>query len=296
MTTTPNNPPPLVSLARVVIEDAKRMRGRGKRLQGWVLGIGVFAVLVQAIPTLIDAAQKLTWLVPASKKAAYVCAVAGLVLQGIRWWFQRMAIDKHAIGSTIKRRALLIDSLGPSSERLDIRLLREQAGADAERRAHDYPIAESYYASTQPPSMERLRENLQESAFFTHRLYAKAARAAFIKFGVTVACIVVALLIVASLAPREIGTVVANCILAFVSFLVSADQLGQAMNWQSGAATIERIERRLESIDPNGTEPYMAAFADYEVATATAPSPPTAIYNAERERLDRLWREERGHR
>ena len=295
VTTAPQTiSPPLVSLGRVVLEDAKVMRGRGKRVQHFVLGFGVFAVLVQAVPPLIQAQHTLAWVMPLSKTLAYLCAISGLILQGVRWWCQRSAVDTHALGSTIRRRALLIESLGPSVEQLDIRLLREEAGADAESRARKEPTTDSYFASNKPPGMERLRDNLQESAFFTHRLYAKAARTAFITFGAGVACTVVGLLLVTYLAPREFGSVVANCTLAFVSFLVSADQLGQGMNWRSAAATIERIERRLESITPNGNEPYLAAFADYEAATAASPPVPTALYMRERGRLDALWRDRSG--
>lgn len=286
----------MVALARVVLEHAKTIRARGKRLQAWVLALGIFAVLVQAAPALLDAAQQVHWLIPTSKAVAYICALASLLLQGGRWWLQRVAAEQHSLGSTIKRRALLIESLGPSSEQLDIRLLRDLAGADAEQRARVYGMPETYYASTHTPGLERLRENLQESAFFSHSLYRKAARTGFIQFGITVGCIVVGLLAVAALAPREIGPVIANCILAFVAFLVSVDQLGHAMNWQAAATAVERIERRLEKITPNGAEPYTAAFADYETATAIAPAVPTALYERERERLDRLWREHRDQR
>ncbi len=296
MTLSSPTSPPLVALARVVLEQAKTIRVRGKRLQAWVLGLGIFAVLVQAAPPLLDATQQVHWLIPISKAAAYVSALASLLLQGVRWWLQRVAADRHSLGSTIKRRALLIESLGPSSEQLDIRLLRDLAGADAEQKAAVYAMPETYYASTHTPGLERLRENLQESAFFSHSLYRMAARAGFTKFGITVACIIVGLLAVAAFAPREIGPVIANCILAFVAFLVSADQLGQAMNWQAAATAVERVERRLEKITPNGPEPYMAAFTDYEAATAIAPAVPTALYERERERLDRIWREHRDQR
>ncbi len=296
VTAPPPTSPPLVTLARVVLEHAKTIRAHGKRLHAWVLGLGIFAVLVQAAPALLDAAQQVKWLVPTSKVIAYICALASLLLQGLRWWLQRVAADWHSLGSTIKRRALLIESLGPSSEQLDIRLLRDLAGADAEQWARAYSMPEPYYASTHAPGLERLRENLQESAFFSHSLYRKAARAGFIKFGITVGCIIVGLLAVAALAPREMGPVIANCILAFVAFLVSADQLGQAMNWYAAATAVERVERRLEMTTPNGPEPYMAAFADYEAATAMAPAVPTALYERERERLDRLWRERRVQR
>lgn len=286
--------PPLSSLGRAVLEDAKRIRSLGKRLHGWVLGIGVFAVVAQATPPIIQASQQVAWLSNASKVVAYSCAILGVILQAARWWCQRIAANRHALGSTIKRRAMLIDSLGPSTEQLDIRLLRELAGAQAAIRAEAHSVTASYYASTEPPGLSRLRENIQESAFYTHRLYSKAATATFTKFGITTFCIVVGLLIVIGLASREMTIVVANCILAFVAFLVSADQLGQAMSWYGGAMNVERIERRLDTIASDEPAPYMAAFADYEAATAMAPAVSTKLYEKERIRLDSLWRDRRG--
>ncbi len=287
-------PPPLSSLGRAVLEDAKRIRSLGKRLHGWVLGIGVFAVVAQATPPIVQASQQVAWLPNASKVAAYSCAVLGVILQAARWWCQRIAANRHALGSTIKRRAMLIDSLGPSTEQLDIRLLRELAGAQAAIRAEAHPVPESYYASAEPPGLLRLRENIQESAFYTHRLYSKAATSTFTKFGITTFCIVVGLLIMIGLASQEITIVVANCILAFVAFLVSADQLGHAMSWYGGAMSVERIERRLDNIASDEPAPYMAAFADYEAATAMAPAVSTKMYEKERIRLDSLWRDRTG--
>lgn len=289
-----SQPVPLVSLGRVVIEDAKKLRIRSQRLQYCVLGLAILAVLLQMVPPLIDSNQRMHWLSSVSKPGAYLCAVTGLIVQGIGWWTQRVANFKHTIGSTIKRRAMLIDALGPSTEPLDIRLLRSQAGKDAAKQARSYPIPENYYASDEQYGLERLRHNLQESSFFTHCLYQKAATAAFIKSGITLACIIVGLLIVIPLATHDVGVVIANCILAFVSFLVGADYLSQAMNWRNGASTVEGIERRLEKIAPDSVESYMAAFADYEVATATATAVPTSLYEREREELDELWRNQTG--
>ncbi|MBL8879123.1 MAG: hypothetical protein JNG88_08390 [Phycisphaerales bacterium] len=294
MTDAQSSVPSLKALGRVLLEDAKNVRARGQTLQTSVLMIGVFAVIVQAVPPFFGKAEELSWLGPTSKFIAYVCALLSLSFQVWRWWLQRVGADKHSLGSTIKRRALLIESLGPSSEQLDIRLLRELAGADAEREARVYPMPESYYASTLVPGLERLRENLQESAFFSRALYGMAARSAFIKFGIAAVCVVVGLLAVVLLVPREIGPVLANCVLSFIAFLVSTDRLGQAMNFLSAATAVERIERRLANIAPNGVEAYFAAFADYEAATAMAPSVPTALYQKERQRLDALWRNKTG--
>ena len=286
-------PPSLASLGRVVIEHAKELRSMGRRVQMGILAIGVLAVLVQMLPSWIDPLRKVEWLLPASKGVAYACALVALLLQIARWFVQRVAAERHALGSTIKRRALVIESLSPSGERLDLRLLRDLAGAEAEKQASELNLPSDYYSSQAAPGLARLRENLQESAFFSRSLFRTAAQQGFWRFGVTAICVLVALFVLSFYAPREIGPAVANCILLFVASLVTADQLGQAMNWHGAAVAVERVERRVDAITDGALEPYLAAFADYEAVTAVAPAVPTALYDREVNRLNRLWKETR---
>lgn len=274
--------PSLASLARVVLQEAKTQRGRGRWCQYLLLALALAAVISQAAIPL-----------PTARPVVYACAVATLLLQAARWLMQRSASDGHALGNTLKRRALLIDALGPSSEHSDVRMLRELAGSSAEQAARESPLPKSYYASSQEPGMARLRANLQESAFFTHSLARRAARHTFAKFGLLVLGIVAGTVAFLLLADRDLGVALANCTIAFVSFLVAADYLGQAMNWLACANAVERIERRIENVPDDDVQAHMAAFADYEAATALAPPIPTATYERERSRLDTLWRTRR---
>lgn len=275
--------PSLAAVARIVLDEAKAQRAWGRRCQYALLALGVAAVLAQA------SAQ-----VSVARPLAYGCAVAALLLQGARWFVQRSAADRHALGNALKRRALLIDALGPSSEHADIRMLRELAGAKAEEAARQFPLPKTYYESSLEPGMARLRGNLQESAFFTHSLARQAARRAFVTFGLLAFATVAGSIAFLLFADRDLGVILANCTIAFVSFLVAADYLGQAMSWSACATTVERIERRIENLPDDDIQAHMAALADYEAATAVAPAIPTAIYKRERDRLDTLWRARRG--
>lgn len=291
---SPEQAVPLIALGRVALEDAKRFRRVCRQIQCAVLAVGLLTVAVQSLPNLIEATGGWAWIPKATSIVTYLCAVLGIILQVGHWIFHRTASNRHTLGSTIKRRAMLIDALGPSSEQLDIRLLRQQVGESIERRARSFKIPEDYYASDEEHGLERLRHNLQESAFFTHSLYKMASAGAFWKFGLSAFGIAVGLLIIIPFAPREGAMIVANSTIAFIAFLVSADFLGQALDWAEGASVVERIERRLEKITPGNTDAYMAAFADYECATAIFPAPPTALYERERDRLDSLWRDRTG--
>lgn len=276
------------------MEDAKQVRAKGRSLQVAVLAVAVLAVLVQWATSQIPDQSRFAWIMPAAKIAAYLCAITSLSCQVIRWHCQRSATEIYALANTIKRRAMLIDAFGPSQEQLDIRLLRELAGDSADTRARELGESKSYYTSIKPYGMERLRDNLQESAFFSHRLYSKAARQAFVTFGSMVVATIVGLLILVGVAPREVGVVIANGVLAMIASMVSADYLGQALNWSQASATVERIERRLEQVTGDAEESSMAAFADYEAATATAPAIPTWLYEQQRKRLTSLWGDESG--
>jgi len=274
-------PPSLVSLARVVLEDAKGLRAWGRRVQWGLLGLGIVGVAVQAVPGL-----------PFAKGVTYFCAVVALLLQCVKWLLQKRAGERHALGNAIRRRAILIDALGPANEHADVRMLRDLAGANAEAAAGQAP--KGYYESKLPIGLARLRANLMESAFFTHSLARIAARGAFTEFGLIGLFVTASIVACLFAAGHETAPLIANGTLSLLTFLVAADNLGSAMGWLAAATAIERIERRVAAMEEQDLQAHMAAFADYEAATALAPAIPTALYEKHRLRLDRLWRDRRG--
>lgn len=291
--------PPLMTLARAVLEEGKAQKSLAKKAQFGVLALGVLAVIVQAIPTWFDPKHATDWLAPTAKNVAYACAIGALVLQVARWCLQRVGADRHALGNAVKRRGIVLESLGDTGDAADIRILRGLAGIEAAAAAQQMlksSANRAYYASGATVGLSRLLDNLQESAFFSQCLYRKAATREFWKFGLTVVGLLIAVLLVALYSPRQIGPVLGNALLLFAATLVTIDQLGQAISWHQAAQSVERVDRRLAVVGVDSCVPYLAIFADYEAATAVAPAIPTSLYEKERDRLDAVWRSRHNQR
>lgn len=263
------NDPSLVSLARAELEDAKT----------W-FRLRLYAHIATLVVVL--GAQY------APEKGAYVLGLIALVLQVIAWALRRRALSRQALGEEAKRRALLADALGVEAEpreAADIRARMSKAAVRAAASMDDL----NYYASKRAPGLLRLRDHLQESTFWSKHLYEAAAQRASLAI---LPLITVPILILFFLAPFATGSTIfitAKVLLVAMSFVPSSDQLSNSFAWSSAARKCDQLDRRVDSIAEGTWGPALAVFADYALATGTAPPIPTKIYEARRDELNRQW-------
>jgi hypothetical protein len=223
---------------------------------------------------------------------AYYLALAALLTEAGAWILRFLGDRHHWLAEEGRRRALLADALGKPTERLALRDLRARFSRRAERLAPDWEDP-NYYAADDDPGLPRLSAAMQESAFWSRRLYRLAWQLSLGVAGVLLVLVIVALLVVVGAGSSNASLQVARVGVIFLSFLVFSDLLTQAIAWWDASQKSDEVYRRLErGLDEPATA--LAVFGDYSVATATTPPIPTVLYRLESSRIERAWRETDG--
>ena len=180
-------------------------------------------------------------------------------------------------------------ALGGPPEPLALRDLRTKFSRRAERLAPAWEDL-NYYAASENPGLARLCSQMQESAFWSQRLYGIAWQVCLGLGAVLLVLVIVALLVVVGAGSSNASLQVARVGVVFLSFLVFSDLLTQGIAWWNASRESDEVYRRLETgLDEIATA--LAVFGDYSVATATTPPIPTLLYRLESPRLARAWRE-----
>jgi hypothetical protein len=193
-------------------------------------------------------------------------------------------------------RGLLLDALGATTEHIDLADLVNRIGPEAQARA-TRSINPDYFASKAPQGVVRLRDHLQENAFWGKYLYAEAAGWYSRALGAFGAAAIAVALIAIPLAPHSQSLTVARVLVTALSFGAALTQINEILSWRSARSKIETVDRRLEVLSSlseaelmsKGIEALFAVFGDYCVATAMSPPIPTSIYRRHREKLNTLW-------
>lgn len=238
-----------------------------------------------------------------SSQYAYYAALVALISQGLSWTLRIHANGQQSIGDEGRMRGLLLDALGATTERIDLANLVNRISSDARARAVA-SVDPNYFASKAPYGVVRLRDHLQENAFWGKCLYGAAAdrySRLLIAFGVAAIAVV---LVAIPLAPHGQSLVVARVLVTALSFGAALTQINEILSWRSAKSKIETVDRRLEvlatlsetQLMSQGIEALFAVFGDYCVATATSPPFPGSIYLRQRRHLNTLWDEMRRQR
>lgn len=261
--------PSLLGLARAGSESAKRWSRLRLIAHVAVLACGLLALFLANTP-------------------AYLAAVAALAGQVASWVCGLRAQQVHQQAELVRRRALLVDALGETAERLDVTDLWRLFDKSTRKRAEALHEPD-YYASTLDPGPDRLMGILKESMFWSKHLYATSARrASWGVAAVITGVLIVAILVLPSMS-GEVPLLLARGLVVFLGFVVGVDQLGTAIAWTDAKNQLEALHRRLELVSLDDMEPCLAIFADYTAATSLAPPIPTSVYESEREGLNSLW-------
>lgn len=219
---------------------------------------------------------------------AYAFAVVALVSEGIAWWLRFDGQRLKSVADDGRRRVLLVTALGMDEAPLDVANLRLSFTGRAEKRAPKFEN-DKYYASKEQPSPARLKDCLQESAFWSAELYRAAARKELTPL-IGFAVVVVATFVGLPLASGDTALLVARGLVVVLASFAASDELNRVVDWYSAASQCEVIDRRLETIDTAKPEPILAAFADYQVVTACVAPITTSVYETNHDRLNELWK------
>lgn len=158
---------------------------RSKQYSGWrqrVRMIGLFGALLGVV-------------LPATAgSASSLLAVFALISECTAWWLSYQASKAHGLAEQARRRNLLMDAFGKTSENLDLTDLLESFDVKLTKAAESLEQP-SYFASSRPHGLQRLKDNLQESAFWTKHLFGKSADRALQLLVAKLAFVILALIV-----------------------------------------------------------------------------------------------------
>jgi hypothetical protein len=271
----------VLGVAHAELGIAEKQYGRSRQIQALALLIGIASIFVD-------------------EKISYTATVLMALLQLASWLLRRAAAKRQSVGDNGRMRGLLLDALGSTTEHLDFTDFLQDVSERAKRvHESESPGSGGHFASTSKPGLRRLRDHIQENAFWNRSLYEKAATASMvylIAYGAAAAFVV---LIAIPLSPHGDGLIFARLLVAALAFAPALAQVSEILAWRAAQAKIEAVDRRLERLAPlsesalrgQSLDSIFAIFADYTVATCATPPIPQRIYRKHRDSLNRLWSE-----
>lgn len=236
----------------------------------------------------------------------YLLGILATLTEMLAWWFHFEGERRHRLSRELNRRALLVNAFGNVSELLELADLRAclddtvlQQAAQLDKEVYNPAQPEQrYYTSGQREgSIQRLLDNLQESAFWSKHLYQHIARHTFKKLGLITGLVLLVLLgSIPFSSPIASWWLAPKIIAIFLAFMIS-DELTFAVEWRMATNRCDVVIRRVECIlakRKTAEDEILAVFGDYAAITETAPPIPSWVYTKERERLNGLWEEKQG--
>ncbi len=261
----------VLQLSRASIENAKNLY-RGRLVAHLVTlaigGAGIFTPDSWALPL----------------------GLLALVSEAVAWILNYYGEESHTLGRKGLRRAILMDSFGTSDATLDIVNFKRMFGSSTTAKAEQMDLSR-YYTSTLDKGIERFRENLQESAFWTAHLFKKAFVRSLLRF---LFFFLVSFAIVLATAPYLTGQSVSmffRVIVLFLSFVPASEELRNMLAWWAASHDAATVRDRLEGADLDAKEQLLMIFGDYVSAVESAAPIPTAVHKKDHERLNKLWEE-----
>jgi len=221
----------------------------------------------------------------------YYLALAGVIFL-LAWICVDNRATAHRDAAEHARRAtLIVGGLGYSlSPATLLELLEGFIVSSAAAARHSDP---KYFASDQAHGPARLGEMIEESAFWTHDLFAGSA---FFMGFVFVGLVALGLIVLGLAFPQahaDAFLLLARLFLVLLAFALSSDVYGSIAGYISGARKVEAIRQRLIAAEGRGYPlgDILLATSDYNSAVESSPQSVPFIYSIRREHLEKRWRE-----
>jgi hypothetical protein len=222
--------------------------------------------------------------------AAWILVMIGLVSIIVSLRLGNRGQYYHNISRQAQRLALLEDSFGNLLDNFQVVELRRKINHAIDEKLKQIIPIESYYSSNAFKGNFRLKENIQQSTFWSKNLleiYAKT-----ILKNLIIVLIICILFIVITTYTGLVSKNLNPFLVAIGGILLIYGLFNYFNGWfdcKSSAELLSEVDQRLEKIDIENIEVLLANFADYGIATVTAPPIPYKIYIKNKKRLNDLW-------
>lgn len=268
-----NPSPTLLGLATVT-------RYRAQKLMAWKLVVQ-FVASVLSIGALAH-----------NQTAAALLAICGLVAMISSFITGTRAKHWHEISREAQRLALLEDAYGKIVETFQVVELRKRIGVALESAARKIDYTQPYYTGSKPTGNIRLRENIQQSTFWSRNLLELYEKRLFAVVLITIAIVALGaflFLVVLPGAGRLIMNPYVVCLGAFTVLSGLVGYLETLLSCHSGVDLLLAVDQRLDKADIDSLDVLLANFADYCVASIIAPPIPFYIYKKNQTHLREMW-------
>ena len=221
----------------------------------------------------------------------YVLGGASMILLVV-WWFLNDRYENARRASQAARRAaLLVNGLDASFSASEKDQLLNKFTVTAQ-------VAEanqnnSYFASTAPPSMARLANIIEESAYYSEALQAEDAKRILrflLAFGLLLIFSIFVLLLIE---PVNIRLTITQTVFALIVFVLSSEVLGSYLRFRGAAALIRDVKLALQGLSDEEANAAPSdvhlIMADYVAAMQEAPETLPGTYERKREELEQGW-------
>lgn len=219
---------------------------------------------------------------------AWPAALAAIAAQIAAMYLKSKAVDTHLKSREWFRLVLLADGLAEpmlSFERVEILASSDLGNTPSDRFAKG-----PYYTTMAAPGTDRLAINIAESCFFSKHVLQIQQQKAMISAGVFSALFVlvtVGLLIIWPGPDRAIVAIAASALA-----LVVLDDFESLLAIHRAIRMFEAAERHIETaVGGSSGQAYLAALADYAVASSLGPPIDSNVYEVEKARLEQAWKE-----
>jgi len=189
-----------------------------------------------------------------------------------------------------RRMLLIVEGLGDDVSIEEQRDVEEgfSVTSDEGRNAEN----PDFFASERPRGNARLIELLEESAFYSCRLFRLSASRAWSKFALfTVACL---LLFLSSITIADVGELTSGgrILCTILIFLISQEILGNGRDYGKAYQALSTIQARIRAVRSAGypQADLLVLLSDYNSAVEGAPMMAPGIYERNASELDALWR------
>jgi hypothetical protein len=226
---------------------------------------------------------------------ALVAVTSEAVARALRW----RAGELNHLAERALRRGLITTALGSDPDPTATARMRAGLSAAARRDAekwHEKSREPDPWSSDVPVGPERLRDSLQQSAFWASHLYRAASRRSSLRLGTLVGAAILIVVALAAAGTGDVAETAARVLTTFLAVLIPQDELGVKLAHDRAADEAERTVASLDRVEMSDIGTALAFFGDYATATAAAAPIPTSVYEREHDAIAAAWALRRGPR
>ncbi|MGB7582402.1 MAG: hypothetical protein WBL85_08160 [Sedimentisphaerales bacterium] len=221
-----------------------------------------------------------------------VLAVIGTILAGSGLLIRSRCMRIHYLSREAQRLALLEDSLGRIAEDYHIVELRRKMGVEIEKKAKTYLLEKSYYRSKKPRGQSRLKENMQQSSFWSKALLDKYSFYLYLIVLIYVVAMIATLVIyvvIHSKEPEYTGNIAVLIVSTLVLLGIVLEEWRAARSVKLAVEMLEGVDNQLDTVYEDDSIVIISKFADYGISVTEAPPIPYIIYAFNKDHLRGLW-------